>query len=219
MLLFRNSKSPVVSEEFVGFNPKLPETLIPLKTTANVIIRRWNSPFEFYVVLKSLESKFEDMLERIQQFYRKRSPVKKKPSVGAFVIASKEGCFQRGKIIDYSPEREKFRIQNIDYGNKFVCVLNDIFELEKSFIELSAMAIHCSFDGIILQRSIKEIQKKTEPYVQMESIACEFIDTINGKTFVEMKINNSNLKELMIRDDLLITLPKGSILFDSYTNI
>lgn len=153
------------------------------------------------------------MMCRIQIFYKKRSPIKQKPSVGAFVIVrNKVGEYLRAKITDYSSEREKFRVQMIDYGYKAICQLNDIFELEKSIIELSAMAIPCSFDGVILQRSTKEIHQTVEPYVQSEiPIACEFIDTINGKTFVEMKINNSNLKEQMIRDGLLTTLPKGNI--------
>lgn len=204
---------PIVSSEFVGFNPKLPETLIPLNSVTKVNIVSWESPFKFHVQLKSLETECDSMVQQLQRFYQGRTPVQKKPPIDSFVVIRHKGdqTFQRGKVMDYNENRNKYKVKSIDFGDICIYQQTDIFELEKSFISLAPLAICCTFENVILNKSLAEIKQKIEPYVKEKNnyTECEFVATNNEKTAVEILFKGESFKDTMIRDQLIMRLPGG----------
>lgn len=204
---------PITTEDFVGFNPTIPDAIpFPLNSSSKMNFVYWNSPFEFFMQLKSMESKCEEMMHQIQQYYRKRAAIQQKVSIGSLVIVrhKEDRVIKRARVIDYNQARDKYRVQFIDYGNKAVCGLSDMHEMEKSFTRLPAMAICCSLEPTVLNKSSMEIQEKVLPILENAvNIECKMIQQDPEKGTVEVHVDGTNLKDLLIRDMLLINLPKG----------
>lgn len=205
----------VTTEDFVGLHPTLPDAIpVPLNSTTKVNIVEWISPMEFYVQLKSMNSKCDDMMFRIQKFYRKRTPIQTKVPIGSLVLVRHkmdDNVIKRAKVVDYNAQREKYRVKFIDFGHKGICQLTDMYELEKSFIQLPEMAICCTFGDMILNKSAAEIQEKLQPFFNddADEFECNVVDNVNDKLTIELIARGINLKELLIREELLINLPKG----------
>lgn len=202
-------------EEFVGFDTKLPDTLIPLGSISRVIMVTWLTPHSFHVQLKSFAEECDEMMMRLQDFYQKRPHIVSQVPNDAIVIGRQksDNAFKRVKIIDYNAALKKYRTQSIDYGNKFICVQNDLFQLEKSFTKLPPLAICCNLIDIIRNRSREEISHLIDKYLdKTKSMSCEFIETKNDVTSVKFSIAGVDLKTAMINDGLLSELPSGSLI-------
>lgn len=209
------SVAPITSEDFVGFNPILPDAIpVPLNSTTKMVFVLWQSPFEFYMQLKSMESKCDEMMRQIQQYYRKRAPIQQqKVPIGGLVLVRHrdDKVIKRARIIDYNEARDKYRVQFIDFGGKAICQLSDMFELEKSFTRLPALAICCTIEpSAILGKTSDAVHDKVSPFFDAAAnVECKMILTESHQNTVEVHVNGANLRELLIRDNLLIHLPKG----------
>lgn len=168
---------------------------------------------EFYVQLKSMNSKCDDMMFRIQKYYRKRAPIQNKVPIGSLVLVRHkmdDDVIKRAKVVDYNAQRDKYRVKFIDFGHKGICQLTDMYELERSFIQLPAMAICCTFGDMILNKSAAEIQEKVQPYFDgVDEFECTVVENLHDKLTIELIAKGTNLNELLIREQLLINLPKG----------
>lgn len=206
------STESVVAEEFVGLHPELPETLIPLGGISKVVMVTWLTPHSFYVQLKSFEEECDAMMKRLQPFYQKRPAITQLVPIGAIVVVRQksDGAFKRAKIIDYNVELKKYRAQCLDYGNKVLCVQNELFELEKSFTKLPPLAIGCSLTDVVRTNSREEIIKVIDRYVDAsKTMSCEFIETKDSVTFVKFSIDGIDLKTKMLEDGHLSEIPTG----------
>lgn len=160
-----------------------------------------------------METKCDDMMFQLQQYYRKRAHVSQKVPIGALVLVRHhvDQVVKRARIIDYNEARQKYRVLFIDYGQRVICQQHDIFEMERSFTRLPAMAICCTLDDIILKKPEQEIQNQVFAILGTgPDVECQFNRRIQNKTVVEMNVNGCNIKDTMIRDNLLINLPKGT---------
>lgn len=204
---------PITSEDFVGFNPTIPDAIpFPLNSSTKMNFVYWNSPFEFFMQLKSMEGKCEEMMHQIQQYYRKRTAIQQKVPVGSLVIVrhKDDRVIKRARVIDYNQQRDKYRVQFIDYGNKAVCSLTDMYEMEKSFTKLPAMAMCCTFESTILNKSLIDIQERVRSFFDFTvNVECKMIQQDQDKNVVEVHVNGTNLRDLLIRENYLINLPKG----------
>ncbi|XP_055320902.1 maternal protein tudor isoform X2 [Sitodiplosis mosellana] len=202
----------ITTEDFVGFNPTLPDSIpIPLNSITKVNVVEWHSPLEFYVQLKSMDSKCDDMMYQIQKYYRKRAPIQHKVAVGSLVLVrhKADNVIKRAKVIEYNEQRDKYRVQFIDYGAKVVCQLSNMYELEKSFIKLPAMAICCTFGNVILNKPVLEVHEKVHPYIDgIDEFECTVVANVHDKLTIELIANGINLKDLLMRDQFLTNLPK-----------
>lgn len=202
--------------QIFGINFPIESLSVPTNSVSHVNLVTWTSPFEFYVHLKSMEIELDEMMGKIQKFYRSRKPIKSKPPIGAFVIARKsaDNDMKRAKIIDYNEHKEKYRVQFIDYGTKSTCSLCDLFEIEHSFTLLPAIAIKCSLKNVVLNKSVTEIMNKIHLYIGKgdEKIECHFDDakSAEGKVFPKTIVNGRDLSDSMIQDGFLNRLPKGN---------
>lgn len=175
-------------------------------------IVEWRSPLEFYVQLKSMDSKCDEMMFQIQKFYRKRSTIQSKVPIGSLVMVRHraDSVIKRAKIIDYNDKLDKYRVQFIDYGSKALCLSSEMYEFEKSFIQLPAMAIYCTFGDVILNKSVLEIDEKVHSLIKgIEEFECTVVGNVNGKLIIDLIANGNNLKDILLREQFLTNLPKG----------
>lgn len=159
-----------------------------------------------------METKCDEMMFQLQQYYRKRAHFSQKVPIGALVLVRhrRDQIIKRAKIIDYNEARQKYRVWFIDYGQRDICQQDDIFEMERSFTRLPAMAICCTLDGILLKKPEQEIQNQVFAILGTgPDVECQFNRRIQNKIVVEMNVNGHSIKDTMIRDNLLINLPKG----------
>lgn len=199
-------------EEFVGFDAKLPETLIPIGSSTNVLMVTWVTPHEFYVQMKSYEKSFAEMSARIQEIYKKRLAVTAVPASGSVVVVMHDAAksFKRAKIVDYNPSLGKFKADLIDYGSRIICTQKHIYELEKSLIGLPALAIRCSLIEVIRNKSREEIQSQLIKYLpDGKPMRCLFFRLEGDVSFVEFSAGEVDLKEAMIKDGLISAVPQG----------
>lgn len=204
------SFKPIETEIFVPFDTALPEPLIPINARSKITLVQWISPYEFYIHLKSYESDFDIMMKQIQIFYGKRSATKVQPKTDDTIIIydSRERVYKRGQVIDYNTQLNKYRVHMIDYGNKIICETNEIYDLEQSFVRLPPLAIWCSLRDIIMNCLPAEITitKYIDP---TKKIHCDFINTADGITFVELEVNDVNLRDTFVTDGIVSLVPKG----------
>lgn len=206
------SFTPIETEEFVPFATQLPDPLIPLGSRSQVIVVLWISPHEFYIHLKSHEAEFDEMMKQIQVFYQNRKSTNTRPTIGDTVIVhqANENVFKRARIIDYNASLDKYRVQSLDYGDKAICQLSDIYDVEKSFVRLPSLAVWCSLQNVVVNYSRVEIQEKIDKYIDpTRNIKCDFLSTIGNITYVEMLIDGVSFRDSLIADSTISLLPIG----------
>lgn len=158
----------------------------------------------------------DDMMNQMQRFYKSQNAVKSKPCIGALVIVlhQSDQVFKRGKITEYSEIHNKYKVHLIDFGCRAISRLTDIYEVEKSFAQLAPLAIHCTFDNILLNSSTEIIKNSIDSYINGKAISADFVRPMSGRTVVCVNVNTTSLQELMIHDKLLTEIPKGSMTFE-----
>lgn len=208
----------ITTEDFVGFNVILPDAIpIPLKSNIKVNIVDWRSPFEFYVQLKSMESKCDEMMKQIQRYYKNRATIQTKVPVGALILVRHkvDDVIKRGKVIEYNEQRDKYRMQCIDFGVKCICQTSDMYEMEKSFTLLPAMAMRCTFGkNYILNKTIRDIHDKVYRLIEnANEIECEVTDQEQNNHTVHLivkgKDGDVSLCNRLIDEKFLTTLSSG----------
>lgn len=172
----------------------------------------WLTPHLFYVQMKSFEEECDAMMKCLQPFYQKRPAITQQVPIGAIVVVRQksDSTFKRAKILDYNADLKKYRVQSIDYGNKFLCVQGELFALEKSFTKLPPLAITCSLINVFRNNSREEIAKVIDRYLdEGKPMSCEFIEMKDDVTFVKFTIGGMDLKSQMINDGHLTEIPTG----------
>lgn len=225
--VIESAVKPVANCVLVGLNPVLPDQLIPANSTARVCITSWESPFKFYIQLRSLEADCAEMLIQLEKFYRNRSPVQQRPPIGSLVVFynKKDQNFQRGQIVDYNEARNKYKVRSIDFGNMAIYQQTDLYEFEQSFVRMFPIAICCTFGNVIMNKPKQEIVEKIESYDQIRQanqsnqIECEFGCTKDGKTQVEILIDGKSLRELLVEDQQIVNLPKSGYFIEKLYSI
>lgn len=152
------------------------------------------------------------MMERLQSFYAKRPAIVQQVPIGAIVVARQKSgnVFKRAKIVDYNTVLKKYRAQSLEFGDTFVCLQGDLFELEKSFTKLPPLASGCGLIDVIRNHSREDILKTINRYIdQCKSMSCEFVKTIGDVTSVKFSLDSMDLKTKMIEEGFLTHLPTG----------
>lgn len=156
-------------------------------------------------------------MKNLQKFYKNRPPTKHIPKNGSSIIAryAKDSLFYRARILNSNPDLKKYRVEFIDFGNKSIVTLDNVWEVERQFMKVPRIAISCSLLGIILNVEQTAIIDKIDLYLTKESsIQCEFIKTENNINYVEVYVNGNNLRESFIKDDLVLSLPESELFFN-----
>lgn len=159
------------------------------------------------------------MMKKLQIFYKNRSSTYETPTtIGSYVIVKNknDNIFYRCKIFDYNEKLQKYKIHFIDIGNKSICTLNDIFDVEKQFTKLPIMAIRCGLPNVIVNCEQNDVVKCIDKYqLENNNILCEFQITNNDITFVELFIDGNKLTNLLINDGIITSLNEGTMIDDN----
>lgn len=152
------------------------------------------------------------MMKQIQVFYQNRKSTNTRRTIGDTVIVhqANENVFKRARIIDYNASLDKYRVQSLDYGDKAICQLSDIYDVEKSFVRLPSLAVWCSLQNVVVNYSRVEIQEKIDKYIDpTRNIKCDFLSTIGNITYVEMLIDGVSFRDSLIADSTISLFPIG----------
>lgn len=107
------------------------------------------SPESFYTQILSLQQKFLDMMHQIPELYKGVKPFSGDVPVGSTILARypTDGVLYRATVVSAQP-LSKFIVRYVDFGNKQLVDGRDIWQLDRSLLELPKMAIHCSLIGV-----------------------------------------------------------------------
>lgn len=202
--------APAVLEEFEPFDSQFIEPNIILNKREDIFMSWWTSPNEFFIYYKNVQNNLERLMKDLQKFYKNRPPTKKTPTNGSSIVAryAKDSLFYRARILNSNPDLKKYRVEFIDFGNKSIVTLDNVWEVERQFMKVPRIAISCSLIGIILNVEQTAIIDKIDLYLTKESaIQCEFLKTENSINYVDVYVNGNNLRESFIKDNLVLSLP------------
>lgn len=192
-------------EEFVSYDFKFNEQVIPMNTKLDVKLTLWVSPEEFYVRMKDEEVIFEDMMKQIQKFYKNKPAVNDLPPVGSAVVAryQKHNTFYRARVIKYNEVLCKFKVELIDSGSKVIVSKPELWKLDLRFTKLPKMAIQCTLANIKINCDVRELQNKIEKYVSSDPIECVLLEKSEGKFLCDVEVHGADLKMSLLKDNLI----------------
>lgn len=196
------------------------EIKTPSKETAS--LSWWVSPFQFYVVPKSLASKYEAKLREMRQFYRQKQhqPLQLKVNSSVVVRQRKDNAILRGTVIACNHMLRKYRIFCVDTGNTLTVTSEDVWQVEQRFAEAPCLAQRCSFDRIVTNYDHLYIVDRMEKFVPANAkVECEFSSkqlqqqqqqhnnnnnsNIGNTYIVKMLVNGASLRDTLINAQFL----------------
>lgn len=176
----------------------------------------WVSPFQFYVVPKSLATKYEAKLREMRQFYRQKQhqPLQLKVNSSVVVRQRKDNAILRGTVIACNHMLRKYRIFCVDTGSTLTVTSEDVWQVEQRFAEPPCLAQRCSFDRIVTNYDHLYIVDRMEKFVPANAkVECEFSskqqqnnnnNNNNTNTYiVKMLVNGASLRDTLINAQFL----------------
>ncbi|KAH8371983.1 hypothetical protein KR093_009569 [Drosophila rubida] len=170
----------------------------------------WVSPFQFYVVPKSLASKYDNLLREMRQFYRQKphQPLQLKVNSSVVVRQRKDNAILRGTVIACNHMLRKYRIFCVDTGNVLTVTSEDVWQVEQRFAEPPCLALRCSFDNVVTNYDHLYIVDRMEKFVPANAkVECEFSakqQLNNNSTYiVKMLVNGVSLRDTLINAQFL----------------
>lgn len=194
------------SEDYVPYEFKFADQVIPMNTKVDIKLSWWVSPEEFYVRMKDEEAKFEEMMKQIQKFYRNKPTVTDVPPVASAVIAryNKHSTLYRAKVIKYNESLGKYKVELVDSGMRAIVTNSELWRLERRFVKLPKLAIQCTLANIKINCEPKELQNKIDRYISNEkSIDCVFLDKSEDKYLCDVETQGMDLKMALLKDNLI----------------
>ncbi|TDG48300.1 hypothetical protein AWZ03_005255 [Drosophila navojoa] len=179
----------------------------------------WVSPFQFYVVPKSLATKYESLLRELRQFYRQKphQPLQLKVGSSVVVRQRKDNAILRGTVVACNHMLRKYRIFCVDAGNLLTVTSEDVWQLEQRFAEVPCLAQRCSFDKVVTNYDHLYIVDRMEKFVPANAkVECEFKskqpaqqqhqnnNNNSWSTYiVKMLVNGASLRDTLINAQFL----------------
>ncbi|XP_030564874.1 maternal protein tudor [Drosophila novamexicana] len=181
----------------------------------------WVSPFQFYVVPKSIAAKYESVLRELRQFYRQKphQPLQLKVGSSVVVRQRKDNAILRGTVVACNHMLRKYRIFCVDAGKLLTVTSEDVWQLEQRFAEVPCLAQRCSFDRVVTNYDHLYIVDRMEKFVPANAkVECEFrskqppaqqqLQQHNnnnswGTYIVKMLVNGASLRDTLINAQFL----------------
>lgn len=166
----------------------------------------WVSPFQFYVVPKSLAAKYDNLLREMKQFYRQKphQPLQLKVNSSVVVRQRKDNAILRGTVVACNHMLRKYRIFCVDTGNLLTVTSEDVWQVEQRFAEPPCLAQRCSFDNVVTNYDHLYIVDRMEKFVPANAkVECEFSSKYNNTYIVKMLVNGASLRDTLINAQFL----------------
>ncbi|XP_020804432.1 maternal protein tudor [Drosophila serrata] len=191
-----------------------PEIKTPSKEAAS--LSWWVSPFQFYIVPKSLAAKYDGVLREMRQFYRQKQHQPLQLKVGSTVVVRqrKDNAILRATIIGCNHMIRKYRVFCVDTGSLITVTSEDVWPLEQRFADIPCLAQRCTFDSVVANYDPLYIVDRMEKYVPVNAmVECEFLykerignnhGSQNGCTYtINIFVNGVSLQKTLIKAELL----------------
>ncbi|XP_014478410.1 PREDICTED: maternal protein tudor-like isoform X3 [Dinoponera quadriceps] len=141
--------SSAAPPDYAPFNLKWETALYEPESKHDVIITWFINPNKFYC--QTLTEEFKKMMNEIQKSYAGREPIKHKLEVGSPVIAifSEDRALYRAEVVNNNNTHKGYIVQYIDFGNCATVNQNNIYPVEKKFMQLPRLAAQCTLKDIV----------------------------------------------------------------------
>lgn len=169
------------------------------------------SPESFYTQIMSEQPKFLDMMQKIPELYRGVKPYAGIIVEGASVLARypEDGVLYRAIVISCQP-LGKYIVQYVDFGNKFLVDLRDIWQLEQELMELPKMAVHCSLLGVSPKEGEWKANNDIDLCFNAPRYQCIFHDFVDSKHKVALWNNGISVADKLIEKELAVNSKETS---------
>ncbi|KAH8254756.1 hypothetical protein KR032_012016 [Drosophila birchii] len=192
----------------------LQEIKTPSKEAAS--LSWWVSPFQFYVVPKSLAAKYDGVLRDMRQFYRQKQHQPLQLKVGSTVVVRqrKDNAILRATVVACNHMMRKYRVFCVDTGSLITVTSEDVWPLEQRFAEPPCLAHRCTFDSVLTNYDPLYIVDRMEKYVPVNAkVECEFLykerisnnhGSQSGYAYtINVFVNGASLQKTLIKAELL----------------
>ncbi|XP_017087277.2 protein tudor [Drosophila bipectinata] len=196
-----------------------PYSLQEIKTPAKEVasLSWWVSPFQFYMVLKSAATKYENVLREMRQFYRQKQHQALQLKAGSTVVVRqrKDNAILRATVVACNHMMRKYRVFCVDTGSLITVTSEDLWQLEQRFADPPCLAHRCSFHGVVANYDPGYIVDRMEKYVPVSAkVECEFLakektptssnSHHSGRWYtVNMFVNGASLKDTLVKAEFL----------------
>ncbi|KAH8400893.1 hypothetical protein KR009_001677 [Drosophila setifemur] len=211
------SESVAKPEKYVSLDK--PYTLQEMKTPGKeaASLSWWVSPFQFYVVLKSAATKYENVLREMRQFYRQKQhqPLQLKNGSTVVVRQRKDHAILRATVIACNHMMRKYRVFCVDTGSMITVTSEDVWQLEQRFAEPPCLAHRCSFHSVVTNYDPLYIVDRMEKFVPVNAkVECDFLFKAKispnsnnhnaGCSYtVNMFVNGESLRSTLVKAEFL----------------
>ncbi|CAH2002077.1 unnamed protein product [Acanthoscelides obtectus] len=140
-------------------------------------------------------------MEEIQLFYKGRnseSSVAGAPVIGLF---PEDNVLYRAQVLEVIGNQ--YKVFYVDFGN--VSTINEVWPIEKKFMELPAQALVCSLHGLKPAGDSWLDPDTYSIYFDKDTYICRFIDKDESKVFVNLFYNNEDIAQTLVSDGLAIS--------------
>ncbi|KAM8718642.1 hypothetical protein ACLKA7_001366 [Drosophila subpalustris] len=178
----------------------------------------WVSPFQFYVVPKSLSAKYDNLLLcEMRQFYRQRphQPLQLKVNSSVVVRQRKDNSILRGTVVACNHMLRKYRIFCVDTGNLLTVTSEDVWQVEQRFAEPPCLAQRCSFDNVVTNCDHLYIVDRMEKFVPANMYIVKML--VNGASLRDTLISAQFLTE--VAEQVRVSLLAGQQVRGKFTSI
>ncbi|XP_011501668.1 PREDICTED: maternal protein tudor [Ceratosolen solmsi marchali] len=195
-----------VLPDYASLNEKWLENKLDPKTKYNVHLTWFINPESFYCQLVNQQNIFRDMMNEIQTTYINHQPISEQLKIGDSVIAilPDDGILYRAEIVELH-KPSGYIVQYVDYGDQAVVDPQNVYAVEKKFMQLPKQAIFCSLKNITpVTGSNWDNFTELNEFFNTEKFECIFHESKNGKYLISLNNNGSDVSRTIVDKNLAI---------------
>ncbi|KAL6267474.1 hypothetical protein P5V15_000550 [Pogonomyrmex californicus] len=173
----------------------------------NVIITWFINPNKFFCQLLSKEAEFSAMMSEIQKIYANRESVSQKLQIGSAIIAkfSEDGALYRAEVVS-NYAKDAYVVQYIDFGNCAIVYRDNIYPVEKKFMQLPKLAVQCSLKDIVPNNnnlSWSEVDNNAlDNCFNADKYECIFHSLNDNQYIISLNYNGQDVNNMLIERNL-----------------
>lgn len=182
------------------------EPAVELGTQHEVSVTWIISPESFYTQILSLQPKFLEMMHKIPELYKGVKPYSGDLPVGASILARypADGVLYRATIVSVQPF-SKFIVRYVDFGNKQLVDVRDIWQLDRQLMELPKMAVYCSLIGVAPKDGEWKADADIDLCFNAPRYQCVFQEIQEEQYRVFLWNNGVSVADTLVEKELAIT--------------
>lgn len=209
-----------------------PPAVINLDNPAPIpsVISYWKSPIEFYVQPRETQDEFLAMMKQVQNDYRNRASddaLLVDATAGTFVVGRRPEGFYRAQLVpalsDNQGHSSGLDIHYIDNGDRVALQPDTVWPMDRCFGQYARFAVRCCLADVAQLADNHQIARQVQAFAEPGKVVQTMLrsklpasDAVESDTYlVDVMAGEESLKQVLIRDGLLVPVPDGQCL-DSF---